>query len=195
MTADHTPVNKRHLNERISSEQLMLTLQQAECIISKADVMRAYDELANRLNTYYAGRNPIILVAMNGGLIPAGQLMTRVSFFHRMEYIHATRYRNNEATEELNWIAKPPKYLKDEHILIIDDIFDEGVTLKAIVTELEKESPASIKTCVLLNKDHLRKVKGFKVDFVGLNVPDRYVFGCGMDYHGYLRHLAGIFAI
>lgn len=188
-------MNKRHLNERISNEQLMQTLQNSECIVTKADVMRAYDDLAVRLNTHYAGRNPIVLVAMNGGLIPAGQLLPRLSFFHRMEYIHATRYRNNEATNDLKWLAKPPVSLKDEHVLIIDDIYDEGVTLRAIIEELHTESPASIKTCVLINKEHDRKLPNLTVDFIGLNVPDRYVFGCGMDYHGYLRHLAGIFAI
>lgn len=182
-------------SQKISSEQLMTTLQEAECIVTKSDVMRAYDDLSSRLNVHYAGRKPIVLVAMNGGMIPAGQLMTRLSFFHRMEYIHATRYRNNEATSELNWKVKPPENIEGEHVLIIDDIYDEGVTLHTIVTELEKQNPASIKTCVLLNKEHNRKIKNFSVDFVGLNIPDRYVFGCGMDYHGYLRHLAGIFAI
>ena len=78
---------------------------------------------------------------------------------------------------------------------LIDDIFDEGITLKAIVEELGKEKPLSIECCVLLNKEHDRKVADFDVDFVGINVDDRYVYGCGMDFHGYLRHLPGIYAI
>lgn len=189
-------INKRRVTtERINSEQLMEVLQKSECIVPKADVMNAYDALANKLNVTYIGLNPVVFVAMNGGLIPAGHLMTRMSFFHRMEYLHATRYKDNVATDTLQWLSRPTSPIKGENILIIDDIFDEGMTLKAIVNELSKEKPKSIKTCVLLNKEHNRKVKGFKVDFIGLNIPDRFVFGCGMDYHGYLRHLAGIFAI
>jgi hypoxanthine phosphoribosyltransferase len=112
-----------------------------------------------------------------------------------MYYIHATRYRNNQGTNELEWKFKPEIDLAGEDILLIDDIFDEGITLKAVVDELAKENPKSIRTCVLLNKLHDRKVQEFKVDFVGLDVADRYVYGCGMDYHGYLRHMPGIYAL
>ncbi|MDX1788783.1 MAG: phosphoribosyltransferase family protein, partial [Psychrobacter sp.] len=110
-------------------------------------------------------------------------------------YIHASRYRDNEGTNELDWKFKPDVSIKGEHVLLIDDIFDEGITLKAIVKELGKENPLSIESCVLLNKEHDRKVADFDVDFVGINVADRYVYGCGMDFHGYLRHLPGIYAI
>ena len=85
--------------------------------------------------------------------------------------------------------------IEGEHVLLIDDIFDEGITLKAVVEELNKEKPLSLESCVLLNKQHDRKVADFDVDFVGINVADRYVYGCGMDFHGYLRHLPGIYAI
>ena len=112
-----------------------------------------------------------------------------------MYYIHASRYRNNEGTNDLEWKFKPDISLAGEDILLIDDIFDEGITLKAVVDELQKEQPKTIRTCVLLNKIHDRKVQDFNVDFVGLEVADRYVYGCGMDYHGYLRHMPGIYAL
>ena len=112
-----------------------------------------------------------------------------------MHYIHASRYRDNEGTNELDWKFKPDVNIEGEHVLLIDDIFDEGITLKAVVEELSKEKPLSLESCVLLNKEHDRKVEGFDVDFVGINVADRYVYGCGMDFHGYLRHLPGIYAI
>jgi len=135
------------------------------------------------------------MVVMNGGLIPAGQLLTHLTFYHRMHYIHATRYRDNEGTNELDWKFKPDVSIEGEHVLLIDDIFDEGITLKAVVEELSKEKPLSHESCVLLNKQHDRKVADFDVDFVGIDVADRYVYGCGMDFHGYLRHLPGIYAI
>lgn len=180
---------------QISNQQIEKTLRNSECIISSIEVAAAYERLAATLNLHYAGLNPIVMVVMNGGLIPAGQLLTQLTFYHRMNYIHATRYRANAGTDDLIWKHKPDVDIEGEHILLIDDIFDEGITLKAVVNELEKENPASINCCVLLNKLHDRKVDGFKVDFVGLDVEDRYVYGCGMDFHGYLRHLPGIYAI
>ena len=180
---------------QISNQEIEKTLRNSECLISSIEVAAAYERLAAQLNLHYAGLNPIVMVVMNGGLIPAGQLLTHLTFYHRMHYIHASRYRDNEGTNDLDWKFKPEVSIEGEHVLLIDDIFDEGITLKAIVEELNKENPASIDSCVLLNKQHNRKVADFDVDFVGIDVADRYVYGCGMDFHGYLRHLPGIYAI
>ena len=180
---------------QISNQDIEKTLRNSECLISSIEVAAAYERLAAQLNLHYVGLNPIVMVVMNGGLIPAGQLLTHLTLYHRMHYLHATRYRNNESTNDLVWKYKPDVDITGEHILLIDDIFDEGITLKAVVEELKQENPASINCCVLLNKQHNRKVADFSVDFVGLDVADRYVYGCGMDYHGYLRHLPGIYAI
>ena len=180
---------------QISNQEIEKTLRNSECLISSIEVAAAYERLAAQLNLHYAGLNPIVMVVMNGGLIPAGQLLTHLTFYHRMHYIHATRYRDNEGTNELDWKYKPDVSIEGEHVLLIDDIFDEGITLKTVVEELSKEKPLSLESCVLLNKQHDRKVEDFDVDFVGINVADRYVYGCGMDFHGYLRHLPGIYAI
>lgn len=186
---------KEQIMTQLDNQKIEKTLRNSECLLSNIEVTAAYQRLAAQLNLHYAGLNPIVLVVMNGGLIPAGQLITQLTFYHRMHYIHATRYHNNMGTNNLSWKYKPDINLKGKHVLLIDDIFDEGITLKAIVEELQKEQPASIDCCVLLNKQHDRKVSNFRVDFVGLNIEDRYVYGCGMDYHGYLRHLPGIYAI
>ena len=180
---------------QLSNQEIEKTLRNSECLVSSLEVAAAYERLAAQINLHYAGMNAIVMVVMNGGLIPAGQLLTHLTFYHRMSYIHATRYRDNEGTNELCWKFKPDVNIEGEHILLIDDIFDEGITLKAVVEELKKENPASLKCCVLLNKIHERKVTDFNVDFVGLEVADRYVYGCRMDFHGYLRHMPGIYAI
>lgn len=182
-------------NNQLTNQQIEQALRNSECLISRLEVLTAYERLSAQINLHYAGLNPIVMVVMNGGLIPAGQLLTQFTFYHRMHYIHATRYRNNQGSNELLWKYKPDVNLTNEHILLIDDIFDEGITLKAIVDELKSENPASLHCCVLLNKIHNRKVSGFQVDFIGLDVADRYVYGCGMDYHGYLRHMPGIYAL
>ena len=178
----------------LSNEELQRVLANSDCLISRQEIEFTYNRLAEQLNLHYAGLNPLILVVLNGGLIPAGQLLTRLNFFHRVGYLHATRYRNNSGGG-LEWRAPPSVPVRDEHVLLIDDIFDEGITIRAVAQELEKQHPASLKTAVLLNKLHDRKVRDFCPDFVGREVVDRYIYGCGMDYHGYFRHLAGIYAL
>lgn len=179
---------------KLNQKELEYILKNSECLINSHEINEAYNFLAEQLNLHYAGLNPIILVVMNGGLIPAGQLLTRLSFFHRMAYIHATRYQNNQG-HELTWKVKANIPLQNEHILLIDDIFDEGMTIKMVVEELKQHQPLSLHTAVLLNKKHNRKVADFLPDFIGCEVEDRYIYGCGMDYHGYLRHLNGIYAL
>ncbi|MGY0399889.1 MAG: hypoxanthine-guanine phosphoribosyltransferase [Ostreibacterium sp.] len=180
---------------RLSNTELEGVLNLSECLISEARIAAAYDKLAMMLNLHYATMNPIILVVLNGGLIPAGHLFTRLSFAHRMDYIHATRYKNNQGSSALVWRAEVDLDLTGEHVLLIDDIFDEGITLKQITETLMTHKPASLKSCCLLNKIHDRKVTNFTIDFIGIEVKDRYIYGCGMDYHGYLRHLPGIYAL
>lgn len=182
-------------SKRLESHELEDVLKRSECLITEERITAAYDKLAATLNLHYHNLNPIILVVLNGGLIPAGHLLTRLSFAHRMDYIHATRYQDNQGTSSLFWKAKEDLSLSGEHVLLIDDIFDEGITLKSVVEELSKKHTASLMTCCLLDKDHDRKVSNFSVDFVGTTVEDRYIYGCGMDYHGYLRHLPGIYAL
>lgn len=179
----------------LDNKHLENVLRHSECLISASEINAAYDRLAAALNLHYAGLNPIVMVVMNGGLIPAGQLLTRLSFFHRMDYLHATRYRDNIGGKELQWKMRPSSHITGEHILLIDDIFDEGITLKAIYEDIQTHNPASLCTCTLINKLHDRKVKDFSIDFIGTDVADRYIYGCGMDYHGYLRHLPGIYAL
>ena len=120
----------------LSNQQIEQALRNSECLISSIEVSAAYERLAASVNLHYAGQNPIVMVVMNGGLIPAGQLLTQFTFYHRMHYIHATRYRNNAGTNELEWKFKPDVPLAGEDVLLIDDIFDEGITLKVVVDEL-----------------------------------------------------------
>lgn len=183
------------ITARLEKSELEDVLNRSECLITEARIAAAYDKLAATLNIHYANLNPIIVVVLNGGLIPAGHLLTRLAFAHRMDYVHATRYQNNQGTDKLTWKASLDLEIADEHVVLIDDIFDQGITLKHIFEELQAQNPASLMTCCLLNKLHDRKVEEFKVDFVGMDVEDRYIYGCGMDYHGYLRHLPGIYAL
>ena len=178
----------------MKKEELIQALRNSECLISSTELKAIYDRLATELNLYYYGLNPIVLIILNGGLIPAGQLLPRLNFFARIGYLHATRYENNEG-KNLLWKAKPSQNITGEDVLLIDDIFDEGITLKNVYEELLKEKPNSLKTCTLLNKIHNRKVDNFQIDFVGTDVEDRYLVGSGMDFYGYFRNLNGIYAL
>lgn len=179
----------------------MITPQEAEAVLATADqlytlsdIEQALDRMAGAISARLATENPLILCVLNGALIPMGYLLTRLNFPLRHDYVHATRYRGEISGKTLEWISKPGVSLKDETVLIVDDILDEGVTLAEIVKACREAEAKAVYTAVLVEKRHQRG-NGFMADFVGLEVDDRYVFGFGMDYKGYLRNLAGIFAV
>lgn len=177
-----------------SEMDLREVLARSECIRTREEVEAALDRMAAELNEACGGDDWTVLVVMNGGLIPAAWLIMRFDFLFELDYIHATRYRGATVGEELHWKAYPHVALKGRKILLIDDILDEGITLQKIIEYCEEQGVAELKTAVLVRKEHERNV-GVEADFVGLDVPDRYVFGCGMDYREHFRHLPEIRAL
>ncbi|MFV2057134.1 MAG: hypoxanthine-guanine phosphoribosyltransferase [Thiohalomonadales bacterium] len=175
-------------------EEARIVQSEAECCYDKAAIERVLDTMAHALTAQFASKNPLFLCVLNGGLITTAQLILRLNFPLQYDYIHATRYRGKTTGDELKWISKPSIDLKQRQIIIVDDIFDEGITLNKIVAYIKGQDPAGITTAVLVNKNHDRK-QGPAPDFVGVEVEDRYVFGYGMDYKGYLRNAEGIFAV
>lgn len=169
-------------------------LAEAEPLYTQSEVEQALDKMAAEITAKLSTKNPIVLCVLNGALIPMGHLLTRLTFTLRHDYLHASRYRGKIAGNELKWIGKPSISLKHETILIVDDILDEGITLAEIVKSCKEAGAKAVYTAVLVEKHHTRG-NGFVADFVGLGVDDRYVFGFGMDYKGYLRNAAGIFAV
>lgn len=166
----------------------------ADELYSKMEVEQALDRLAVEITGRLSGEDPIILSVLNGALIPTGHLLTRLNFPLRQDYIHATRYRGNTTGADLEWIGQPGTSLQNQTVLVIDDILDEGVTLATIVDACRQAGAKEVYSAVLVEKLHDRGV-GYKADFVGLTVEDRYVFGYGMDYKGYLRNVPAIMAV
>ncbi len=168
--------------------------QESDCLVSETQIQKALDKMADEIGAVLADKNPLVLSVMNGGLVTAGQLLPRCRFPLEMDYIHATRYNNTTSGGELQWLARPHQSLEGRTVLIVDDIHDVGATLQSIIEDCRQAGAVEVYCAVLINKQHDRKV-ALRADFVGVEVEDRYIFGCGMDYKGYLRNLPAIYAI
>lgn len=179
----------------ITPEQALVVLRKAERLCTPEQIQAALDRLATAITARLEHRNPLVLMVMNGAFIVSAQLLSRLLFPLQVGYLHATRYRGGTRGGEIDWIAPPRPAVAGRTVLVVDDILDEGDTLKAILDKVRAEGAAEVYSVVLVNKRHDRKVAGSTVDFVGLDVPDRYVFGCGMDYKEYWRQLPAIYAV
>ncbi|MGD8931543.1 MAG: hypoxanthine-guanine phosphoribosyltransferase [Chromatiales bacterium] len=178
----------------ITPEHATEVMTGAQQLYSPSEVEQTLDRLAREISDRLAGTNPVVLCVLNGALIPMGHLLTRLAFPLRQDYIHATRYQGNTRGAELEWLGRPATPLAGETVLVVDDILDEGLTLAEIIRFCREAGAKSVYSAVLVEKRHARG-NGFKADFVGLPVPDRYIFGFGMDYKGYLRNTPGIYAV
>lgn len=156
-------------------------------------VGRAYDEIAQRLNDELPQHEVLLLPVMTGGMFPACELARRIRRPMRIDYVHATRYRGQTRGSDIEWLHWPALPDRPETVLLIDDIFDEGHTFAAIRERLP--SRYRVISVALALKQHERGLQRDWIDIHGLQVPDVYVFGCGMDYHENYRELADIWAL
>lgn len=170
-------------------------MDNADCLIDQAQVEQALDRMAAAITRDLGDKLPVFYCVMNGGLITTGHLLTRLGFPLEVDYLHATRYRGGLRGGELFWRVSPEIPMAGRHVVIVDDILDEGATLAAILDYCREAGAASLSTAVLVDKQHDRKASpDLRATYCGLEVVDRYVFGFGMDYKGYWRNAPGIFA-
>lgn len=167
----------------------------ADCLATAEEVSQAFDVMAAAITKELSASLPVVYCIMNGGLFTTAELLKRLSFPLEVDYLQASRYRRKTEAGQLHWRVEPEVAVKGRSVLLIDDILDEGATLAAIADFCIRQGAKEVKTAVLVDKQHQRKaVAGFKADFTGLEIEDRYLFGCGMDYQGYLRNLPAIYA-
>lgn len=180
------------------TQDFATALASAERIHDCATIERAIAAMAVRIRNDYAGDVPLYLTVMQGGLPFAGQLALELGargLDLEFDYLHATRYRSGTSGGELTWKHRPATPLRGRRVLLVDDIVDEGHTLAAVRGWCIDEGARDVRIATLAVKQHGRCVPGLCADYAGVDVPDRYVFGYGMDYHEQGRNLPAIYAL
>ena len=179
----------------LTHSELEVIRANAVCIHDAAAVHRALDRVAADITDRLGETLPVVLCVLAGGIIPTGHLLTRLHFPLEIDYLHVTRYRGDTHGKDVQWVCEPGTSLQGRTVLVVDDILDEGHTLASILDHCKQEAAHQVYSAVLIQKKHGRCVPEITADYVALEVDDRYVFGFGMDYKGYLRNLNGIYAL
>ena len=179
----------------------MIDPQQARAILASADMIHSADavsaavsRIAREISERFRDSNPVLLCVMNGGVPFAGQLMMQLSFPLDFDYVHVGRYGQATSGGELSWRSEPSLSVSGRTVLVVDDILDEGLTLIAIRDRLLQLGAQACYTVVVANKMNGRE-KPIEADFIALTVPDRFLFGYGMDVGGAWRNLPAIYAL
>lgn len=179
----------------MKNSSLSDTVAVADRIHDPSVLAAAIIRIGAEIDAQLQGHPAVFMTVMQGALIFAGQLATSIMTPLTFDYVHATRYRGGTSGGELTWVKRPATDLSGATVILVDDILDEGHTLLAIRAFCMEQGAQRVLLAVLCEKLHARRVEGLQADFVGVQVPDRYVFGYGMDYHEQGRNLPAIYAV
>jgi hypoxanthine phosphoribosyltransferase len=166
----------------------------ATLVLAESEVQAALDRVAVAITADLAATRPIAVTIMNGGLVFAGQLLTRLPFALECDYIHVRRYGRLTVGGELEWIAGPHVDVRGRTVLLLDDILDEGRTLAVVKEALLARGAVDIRIAAFARKDR-GEPPAIEADYVGVTVPDLFVFGFGMDVDGEFRNLPAVYAV
>jgi hypoxanthine phosphoribosyltransferase len=169
-------------------------LNDADLVCGEQEVSAVISRLADEIGARVANDYPLVLAVMGGAVYFAGHLLPLLRFPLDFDFIHATRYGDAVTGGEISWRVAPRENVRDRTVLVVDDILDGGDTLAAIRERILAMGARSCLTAVLADKK-TGKAKPIRADFTGLEIPDRFVFGCGMDAKGAWRNLPAIYAM
>jgi len=172
-----------------------VVLEESSLVANRETVQAAVERLAKEINAFFGDQEIVLLAVMTGAIIPSAWLAPRLSMPVRVDFIHATRYAGQTQGGELDFRVPPRLNLQGQDVLIVDDIYDVGLTLELIERYCVARGARSVNSAVLARKNHGRDTAGELPRFIGLEVPDKYVFGCGMDVYEHWRHLDEIRAL
>lgn len=169
-------------------------LASADRLCDEATVRAAITRLAADITARLKDRYPLVLAVMSGSVFFAGHLLPQLHFPIEFDMLQLSRYGKATSGGEIVWTVPPRDNVRGRTVLVLDDILDGGETLAAIRDRVRSVGAAAFYSAVLTDKD-LGRDKPIVPDFVGLKLPNRYVFGCGMDVSGAWRNLPEIYAV
>jgi hypoxanthine phosphoribosyltransferase len=161
-------------------------------LVSEIAIKRRLKKLGSDISAIYGQEEITVVAIINGAILFTADLLRQISNPIRLDCIRISSYRNDSRSHgKPRLLHSLTLDIANRHVLLIDDILDTGKTLSVVVDLIKKQNPASVRTCVLLDKKGRREVE-FEADFVGFQIPDRFVVGYGLDFAERYRNLPSI---
>ena len=162
--------------------------------INENTILERIKALSHNITHDYHGLEPVILPVLKGSFIFASDLIKNLDFPLEIYFVETASYSGTSSTGIVETIKQVPEAVKGRHILIVEDIIDTGLTVKAIYRQLLDFEPASVQIATLLHKPDADS-SGTFIKYLGFSIPQKFVIGYGLDYEGFGRNLRGLYSI
>jgi len=166
-----------------------------EVLLTKNEIQDRVQELGNQITREYENKNLLVISLLKGSFIFTADLVRNIKLPTRIEFMTTSSYGNSEESSGELRVVQDLKdaSLEEYDVLIVDDITDSAITMTGVIKHLNKKNPRSIKSCVLLDKPSRRKVV-YEADYIGFEIPDKFIVGYGLNYGNYFRNEDHVFA-
>ena len=165
-----------------------------EISISSATIETAVQRMADEINRDYADKSPLFLAILNGSCVFAADLIRKVTIPCQISFVKLASYSGTTSTNQVREMIGLNEDITGRHIIILEDIVDSGITLDHLIHDLEKLNPADVKVACFTFKPEAFK-KAFRIDYLGISIPNDFIVGYGLDYDGFGRNLPDIYKI
>jgi hypoxanthine phosphoribosyltransferase len=160
-----------------------------EILITDDQIREKTAELGRQITKDYRGKNPLLICILKGGLMFLADLMREIDIPVEIDFMAVSSYGDaTESSGVVRILMDLDRNIKGRHVLIVEDIIDTGRTLTYIMDNLRTRGPASVRVCTMLDKP-ARRILDIPIDYVGFEIPDRFVIGYGLDYGEIYRNL------
>jgi hypoxanthine phosphoribosyltransferase len=175
-------------------ETIQVKDKQFELFIPAVQIALVVKEMAEKINRDYNGKNPLFLAILNGSFVFAADLLRKISIPCNISFVKFSSYSGTSTTLKVKELIGLNEEIKGRHIILVEDIVDTGITMDQLLTDIRNHAPADVKIACFCHKpDAFRK--SFPIEYLGLNIPNEFIVGYGLDYDGFGRNLPDIYKI
>lgn len=165
-----------------------------EISISSASIDAAVQRMAEEINHDYTDKSPLFLAILNGSFVFAADLIRKITIPCQISFVKLASYSGTTSTNQVREMIGLNEEIAGRHVIILEDIVDSGITLDHLIRDLEKLKPADIKVaCFTFKPEAFQKT--FRIDYLGISIPNDFIVGYGLDYDGFGRNLPDIYKI
>jgi hypoxanthine phosphoribosyltransferase len=163
-------------------------------LISSRKIQDAIAVIAKKIDRDFKNQNPLFLAVLNGSFLFAADLLKKIKIECEISFIKVSSYSGTSSTGKINTLIGVNENLHKRPVIILEDIVDSGNTLEAVMREIKKHNPDTVRIATLFFKPEAYRKK-IVLDYVGIKVPDKFLVGYGLDYNGQGRNLKDIYAL